>query len=118
MKKLLFIISMLLLVDFTVSAQKKIKTYQPVYIINSETAKRVALEQQLNIKTSVVQVFLIEYPVLEDLKNFDSKKKYGLINDALIDVVAPSNNKKWTLYYLKNNKVYKVKNKRRTARLL
>lgn len=118
MKKLLFLVFMLLLANFTASAQRTTKTYQSVYIINSETAQRIALEQQLNKKTFSVQAFLAEYPVLDDLKDFNPKEKYGLINDALISAVASSANGKWTFYYLKNNQIYKVKKKRTTNRTL
>ena len=71
------------------------------------------MEQQLKKKTFSIQIFLADYPVLDSLKDFDPKAKYSIINDALIQAVAPSANGKWTFYYLKNDQIYKVKNKQR-----
>ena len=99
-----------------VNAQRTTKTYQPVYLINTDGATRIAKEQQLNKKTFLIEVFLIDYPVLDSIKNYDPKAKYSLINDNLISAVAPSMNGKWTFYYLKNNQIYKVKNKKRINR--
>jgi hypothetical protein len=104
---------MLMLTSISVNAQRTIKRYQPVYLINTESATRIALEQQLNKKTFSIELFLIDYPVLDSLKNYDPKVKYSIINDALISAVTPSANGKWTYYYLKNNIIYKVKNKKR-----
>jgi hypothetical protein len=112
MKKLLFLASLLLLSAGAVKAQRTTKTYQPVYLINTESATRIAVEQQLKKKTFSIEMFLIDYPVLDSIKDYNPKAKYSLINDALIRAVAPSANGKWTYYYLKNDQIYKVKKKK------
>lgn len=115
MKNLILLVSLMLYITVA-NAQRTSKTYQPVYLINTDGATRIAVEQQLKKKTFSIEMFLVDYPVLDSIKNFDPKAKYSLINDALISAVATSSNGKSTIYYLKNNQIYKVKNKKRINR--
>lgn len=115
MKNLILLVSLVLSITVA-NAQRTTKTYQPVYLINTDGATRIAVEQQLKKKTFSIEMFLVDYPVLDSIKNYDPKAKYSLINDNLISAVATSSDNKWTLYYLKNNQIYKVKNKKRINR--
>jgi hypothetical protein len=116
MKKLLFMVAMLVLTTVATYAQKTIKMYQPAYLINRESAERIAKEQQLNKKTVSVQVFMLDYPVLDSIENFNKKDKYSLINSALITSVIESN--KTTTFILTNGVAYKVKKKNQINRIL
>lgn len=118
MKKLLFLVFMLVLTSVTTNAQKTVKSYQSAYLINRESAERIAKEQQLNKKTIAVQMFLIEYPVLDSLKNFNPKEKYSLINNALISAVVTSDDNKAVTFFLKNGEVYKVKKKHQVKKYI
>lgn len=113
MKKILFLVFTLTLIIGKIYAQRTVKTYQPAYVINSETAKRIASEQQLNKKSVEIQLLLIDYPILEKIEEYNRRQKYSLINDSLILTVMDSDDGKYTLFYLKNNEIYKVKNKKR-----
>jgi hypothetical protein len=112
MKKLFNLCGILFFLNLPIYAQKTVKVYEPVYLLNTETARRVAMEQQLKQKSVPVQILLIDYPILDSLKNYNPKEKYSLINDKLISAIATT--EKYTLYYLKNDQIYKVKKKKRT----
>jgi hypothetical protein len=103
---------MLVLTTVTTNAQKTVKSYQSAYLINRESAVRIAKEQQLNKKTVAVQVFLIEYPVLDSIKNYNPREKYSLINSDLISAVVTSDDNRGITFFLKNGEVYRVKKKR------
>lgn len=109
---------MLVLTTVATYAQKTIKMYQPAYLINRESAERIAKEQQLNKKTLSIQVFMLDYPVLDSIETFKRKEKYSLINSMLISSVEVSKNNKFTTFLLINGVKYKVKKKHQVNRML
>lgn len=116
MKKLTLLFAILLITTLNVVGQRTVKTYQQAYVLNTETAKRIATEVQLSHKSSTIQIFLIDYPVLDEISDFDPKKRYSLINDDLI--VDYIEDDKFITFNLINKKVYKVKKKKRTDQII
>lgn len=117
MKKQLILLCFLIFGTLVLRAQTKISTYQKAYLLNKEAAVKVAKEQQMKQKNINIEIFLAEYPVLEDMNDFNKRHKYSLINDQLIEAVVVPDHGKYILFLLKNNIKYKVKKKKQVTKV-
>lgn len=109
------LLSLFILSIMSVSyCQKTVKTYDPAYVINTKTLERIALESQLNQQSFEVQVFIMDYPILDDLTTYSKHQKYSMINTKLIKLVIDG--KKIQTFYLTNGKKYRVKKSKRINR--
>lgn len=96
--------------------QKTEKSYYPAYVANTKTLERIAKESQLRTKDFDVEIFILDYPVLDDLNQFFKKKKYSMINESLVKDIEETS--KYKIFIFTNGKRYKVKKNHLVTRTL
>lgn len=114
MKKYILLPLLLCLLASSAMAQTKRKQYLPAYETNKETTLRLAKELQLNRKSPEIIAYLKNFPVLEDLKEYSSRKKYSLILSSVIRDKREDEDKDLIVFILKNGKEYKIKKSKRS----
>lgn len=110
MKKVIILV-LLFIASFVAYSQKG-PTFDLGYVKNVEGAQKLILDHASVIKSPEVAQFLLDYPILMDLKSFKRSEKYSIINSALI-AGSPVKSGKFIVITLSNGKKYWIKTKKR-----